>query len=84
MWMQSVRGWLRGQKECYITVAFGAGGCYFMPAVSTISILKHTDALAVGTRGVGWEKVHQTYHKRRSQGARRQQLVQWLDDRGTF
>lgn len=38
MWMQRVRERLRGQKECYITVAFRAGGCYFMLTDSTISI----------------------------------------------
>lgn len=38
MWMQRLRERLRGQKECYITVALKASGCYFMPTVTTISI----------------------------------------------
>ncbi len=36
MWMQRVRE--RGQKECYITVAFTVSGCYFIPTVFNISM----------------------------------------------
>lgn len=42
MWKQGGRESLRGQKECDITVAFSASGCYLVLTISTNSIQKYS------------------------------------------
>lgn len=82
MWMQRVRERLRGQKECYITVAFRASGCYFMPKASTISIqniqmCSHTCNPGRGGKSQRREKEQETYNNRdRSRDVIIQSLLQ--------
>lgn len=78
---------LRGQKECYITVAFRASGCDFIPTIATISLQNiqmclHTNNPGKTEKKSGTEKGKGTSNgKDRTQDAIRLNLLQSLFSR---